>query len=665
MKRTFELATIAVVLFAACADKEITAPPESECDTLGQRQCTLAGVLQECRELTDAFRWVDVQNCAAEYSFGCEGDFRPYACTPTLGCTPCPPKADLCSGNELDILRCTEAGEIDCTPIETCNTSLSEVCVSGDGAVRCRNACEVAVEQLSYVGCEYYAVDLDNANVGEALNAASQQFAVVISNPSPALTATVVVEQNDAAPGTTLSLSVVAGPVEVGPRELEVINLPPREVDGSPPGEFNTGSHTALSSNAYRVTSSAPIIVYQFNPLENAGVFSNDASLLIPISALGVGSSSVSSNYLAISWPQTIADTDDPSTDFDEHLRSFLTVVGVEDQTTVTVELSTDIVGSKDITDITKGSTIELVLGPFDVLNLETGSFNADFTGTQVLADGPILVFTGSEASDVPTFPGLEQRECCADHLEEQLSPTHTLGTTFVAVRTPSRTCALDAAGADIRCEENEYDVFRFVASGEFPSVTTSLPAPDDDFDLSPGQPRDVHVYEDFWMRSTGPLEVGQFVTSQWVVCGPGNNDQPCGDPAFMLLPPIEQYRDNYLILVPDKYAFDYLLLTAPADADIRLDDQPIDDFSFCTRRAIPDAVPVQNETIDFSTITCALSDPTVYSGPPTKIDPGLQRDGVHWLRANKPFGLMVYGFDAFVSYAYAGGTNLLPINIE
>ena len=56
----------------------------------------------------------------------------------------------------------------------------------------------------------------------------------------------------------------------------------------------------------------------------------------------------------------------------------------------------------------------------FDVLNLETGDFNADFTGSLIKADGPVVVFSGSEASDAPIFTTLADRRCCADHLENQ-----------------------------------------------------------------------------------------------------------------------------------------------------------------------------------------------------------------------------------------------------
>jgi hypothetical protein len=65
------------------------------------------------------------------------------------------------------------------------------------------------------------------------------------------------------------------------------------------------------------------------------------------------------------------------------------------------------------------GGEFETVLGPFDVLNLESDDFNGDFTGSTISADGPVVVFSGSEASDAPFFSSLSERYCCADHLED------------------------------------------------------------------------------------------------------------------------------------------------------------------------------------------------------------------------------------------------------
>jgi hypothetical protein len=60
-----------------------------------------------------------------------------------------------------------------------------------------------------------------------------------------------------------------------------VFKLGPREVDGSARGRRSTPARTPRSRrHAYRVTSELPVVAYQFNPLENVSVFSNDASLL-------------------------------------------------------------------------------------------------------------------------------------------------------------------------------------------------------------------------------------------------------------------------------------------------------------------------------------------------------------------------------------------------
>ena len=37
----------------------------------------------------------------------------------------------------------------------------------------------------------------------------------------------------------------------------------------------------------------------------------------------------------------------------------------------------------------------------------------------------------------------------------------------------------------------------------------------------------------------------------------------------------------------------------------------------------------------------------------------GVQGDGVHRVRSDRPVGVVVSGFDVYVSYAYAAGMNL------
>ena len=61
------------------------------------------------------------------------------------------------------------------------------------------------------------------------------------------------------------------------------------------------------------------------------------------------------------------------------------------------------------------------------------------------------------------------------------------------------------------------------------------------------------------------------------------NGDRPPGgDPSLIWVPPVEQWRNQYLFLVPNKYAFDFLLIALPARATLTYDTIPIDDVLTC-----------------------------------------------------------------------------------
>ncbi|MDY0003885.1 MAG: IgGFc-binding protein [Polyangia bacterium] len=528
-----------------------------------------------------------------------------------------------------------------------CEVGQGQACYLGN----CVQACEKALADRSYVGCEYWAVDLDNARISSTENAASQQFAVVVSNPS-GMTAHVVVEQNNAPPGWPLDLEVVAE-LQVPPQGLRVIPLAAREVDGSPPGQFDTGGHSALSSNAYRVRSNVPIVAYQFNPLDNVDVFSNDASLLIPTSA-------IDREYLVLGWPQTIADTDNPATDFHRHLRAFLTIVGVEPGTDVQVTVATDVVGSGDVPAMRAGDMATFHLGPFDVLNLETGDYLADFTGSRVLADRPVVVFSGNEASDVPYVPDLSERRCCADHMEHQLFPLSSAGSQFVAARTPARSPVVAAAGGAVSVvEEPEY--FRILATEPATLVVTTLPPPDDRFTLQAGEHVTIEAWCDFTVQASQPIFLGQFTASQG--CNGIPLDVPGGDPSFILVPPVEQWRSVNVFLTPNKYAFDFIVVVTPRGTPAYLDHLPLPDHCEVAQPScgsLPDASP-------WVIYRCQLSFPILRPDlpPPDNVEDGVQDDGYHVITADRPVGLIVYGFDKHVSYGYAGGLDLKRINVK
>jgi hypothetical protein len=581
-------------------------------------------------------------------------------CVVNVGCQLCFPDTNTCMGQ--DVVRCRPNGD-GYDVIATCDGAQQQQCSGGE----CLDACELAAITRDYEGCDYWAVDLDNAVVSDLGSAAAQQFSVVVSNSS-ALDVDVHVEiwctPADAANPALMcpvdTSFIVEGPFRLGPGDLKVIDLDPREVDGSTRPELNDGPGTFQSSRAYHIVANAPIIAYQFNPLENVGVFSNDASLLLPREAL-------SDNYLVASWPQTLARTQDPNTNAGIHLRSFLTLVGIEDGTTVDIGLKARILGGGGIPPTNAGETLTVQLDKFDVVNLETDGFNADFTGTSINARErkKVAVFTGSEAADSPRFDTLATRQCCADHLEEQVFPEDSFGTHFVVVHTPSRSALVDAAGWDVAVINAEPEFFRILASRADTVVTTNLPPPQDRFMLGRGQSVFVESPRDFLVKSSGPIALLQVPGSQFVTgipsTLPNGNRPPGGDPSLIWLPPIEQWRDRYLFLVPNKYAFDTLLIAAPATARLLYDGLPIDMVATCDHDPIGmQEPPGGGGPIEYVAIRCQLSFP-VPGGA------GAQDDGVHLVTAQggERFGLVVWGWDSFVSYGYPAGSNVERINVQ
>jgi hypothetical protein len=495
-------------------------------------------------------------------------------------------------------------------------------------------------------------------------NAAAQQFAVVVSNPQPDVPTEVHIYQDDSLPGEPGAPYEIASSI-IAPRYLQVFKLGPREVDGSADGEFDTGTHTAVTRHAFKVTSSFPVVAYQFNPLENANVFSNDASLLKPREALDFGGS-LQPAYVVAGWPQTIAITDDPDTNFNPqdpiNLRAFLTIASMRDRVTVRVKPRTAVVGGGPIPETPSGGVIETTLDAFDVLNLETGDFDADFTGSVVETDGPIAVFTGSEASDAPRFETLAERRCCADHLEDQLDPIRTAGKNFALAHSPSRTRAIREAGADTGVVP-EPDFVRFVAATSKKTViATTLPAPDDEMTLSGlGAWAEVTAWRDFVVTSSQPIIVEVVLASQ--DAAGVKRGLPGGDPSIVIVPPIEQFRRDYVFLTPDKYIFDFLTVVAPPQATVILDDSPLgpDRCEVSPADGLTDAER-GSSTPPFYAYQCQLSFAVISAMIPPDVTPGLQNDGVHRLVADYPIGAVVSGFDNYVSYAYAAGTELREI---
>lgn len=551
-------------------------------------------------------------------------------CVDGLGCRTCVPFSPACDGAR--VLRCNAEGT-GYEPNGECPDR--RVCYVAGAEADCYDACELATRNRSNLGCEYWAVDLDNeyANLAPlpiVNDAAGQQFAVVIANPSD-VSSTIYVEVNDAAPGAPPALREVFRGI-APPNDVLRIDLPMREVDGSTDGGHNDGPGTFLSSRAYHVVADFPVVAYQFNPIIQA--YSNDASLLIAEDGLDT-------HYRVLGWP-TANPPVFPGLPTDH---SFVTIVGTAPGTTVTVTLGGPIVAGGGIPATPAGGTVTATLGPFDVLNLESDMVPGDLTGTVVESSAPVAVFSGGErgiapwdlSGGIPLPPGDPPTDvCCTDHLEEQVFPTSSWGTTFVLTHSP------------IRCDTGwrEPDIYRITADRDPTTVTLNGPAvamgTPATFTLAPGEWREFYAQDHVVLTADRPVSIEQIQVSQQFL--PSWRPGAGGDPSMTLFPAVEQFRERYVFLTPPTFTEDFIVVAMPDGASVVIDGYDVmgDEFqTVCEYRPAGEVAGVP-----YTAATCRVE------------------DGPHELESNMPVGLMVYGNYNVGSYAYAAGTDLERIYV-
>jgi hypothetical protein len=562
-------------------------------------------------------------------------------CAAGLGCVVCIPDDPYCMGNE--IWQCNADGSGG-TYVDTCQGDL--VCSNG----ACLTPCEAAGNEPSNVGCDFWAVDLDNEAVSFN-DATMQQFAVVIANNND-MPAGVRVTMNAGRVGQP----VVEQEVTVGtvpPRGILRVDLPQREVDGTMGQNagymFGSGSHTFVSPHAYHITTTMPVVAYQFNPIVQQ--YSNDASILIPIQALGT-------HYYVVGFPT--ANPCGPGEGQMGHMASIpdhtaITIAAVSDDTHVTVNATHRIHPSGGdsglvIPQVEPGTPLQMTLDRYDVANLESwqpevdifscinmaAMYRGDFTGTVVTSDKPIVVFTALErglglgdAENVTESPNWNGTDfCCTEHFEEQLFPTTALGKEFAVARSAVR--STDPGW-------KEPDIYRVLATENDTAITTNLPTPYGSFTLQQGQHKDFWAQTGFSLSSTKPIHLAKFLVPQQYI-----PDGFIGDPSMALHPAAEQFRKEYVFLVPDTWRDNYIVISRPEGAMMTFDGLPFggDEFDNCYTGPIG---PVAGVLYD--QITCLVT------------------EGSHILRSDKPIGLMVFGYYSVGAYSFAGGSDVKIIN--
>ncbi|HEX5100431.1 MAG TPA: hypothetical protein VFV94_13065, partial [Polyangiaceae bacterium] len=213
-------------------------------------------------------------------------------------------------------------------------------------------------------------------------------------------------------------------------------------------------------------------------------------------------------------------------------------------------------------------------------------------------------------------------------------------------------------AGAAVGHADQD-DYFRIVAvTANGAHIETTL-ADQPSLDLAErGDYIDIASAESFSITSDFPITLMSVSASQEAAGVP--RDLPGGDPSSLIIPPIEQFRSSYVFLTPDQYAFDFVRIMAPENATIVFDEEPLSKWNCVDAPAGTLTLPLSGE-INYVVHTCQLGFPVIdpLERAPDNFSPGHQNDGVHVIQSDQGVGVLVDGFDRFVSYAYAAGTDL------
>ncbi len=399
----------------------------------------------------------------------------------------------------------------------------------------------VTVTARSYLGTEFWAVTTTNSELDTGT---TFQFAVAIGNPnSVAVTATVY---NGGTTTVAATFSVPANSTVT--QTLPWVNALAHN-SGTGRGVYTPSASSLVANGAYRVSTTAPVSAYQFNPLtfSTGGgsptySYTNGASLLLPTVAL-------SGNYLTLTHNSFAGGG------------SFVAIAGTNPTpTTVSVRLSSAILAGPGVTAAAAGTTQTYTLNRGDVVQLiadyrqlfdagrtcaagcltnstcnaatgqcrcnqyygpigggrcAQGFLPADLTGTTITATQDVAVFTGEDCSQM-SFPNGIQPAC--DHLEQQLFPSETWGRDAVVSQFQDRGVT-ERFMVRIMSRENS-NTITFTPSSVHANVT-----------LNRGQTVEFEASTDFLVSGTQPILVAQYMEGDNSVCPAGRtycNTETC-----------------------------------------------------------------------------------------------------------------------------------------
>jgi hypothetical protein len=279
-------------------------------------------------------------------------------------------------------------------------------------------ACAAGEDRLSFLGCTFYTLDLDNVDADDGV-----ATSVLVTNPSQKV-ARVVLERRVAGAWE------ITASTDVAPMRSARVVLPESHLEGS-----GVGSGT-------RITSDRPVSVVHVQS-DGGGPgsvsTSSGATMLLPLQVLG-------QRYRAIAYkedptPRLLASAAKGS----HGGAGQIVIVATADHTTVNVTPSaTATIENPGADGGVSGSLMPLppiVLDEGEYAQLYGASDGSNLSGTAITADHPIAVFSGNVST---TYGVVATGISSPDLTHEQLLPTRAWGRRFVGVVLPPQAGVCD-----------------------------------------------------------------------------------------------------------------------------------------------------------------------------------------------------------------------------
>ncbi|WP_339901332.1 T9SS type A sorting domain-containing protein [uncultured Cyclobacterium sp.] len=362
----------------------------------------------------------------------------------------------------------------------------------------------------------------------------------------------------------------------VTPGIITTVDIPNNFIGSVADGKQNNGIYISAESE---------VTIYGLNQR----TYSTDAFLALPTDILG-------QEYLIMSYTTLRASVS---------IASVLGVVATEDNTTITI------VPASNTTSRTAGVPFDITLQKGETYQLVAAVSGGDLTGSIVTSNNPIAVFSGHTCGNVP------QNITACDHMVEQIPPVTSLGQNFVTAPLATR---------------SQGDIFRIVATKDGTNVSViGSEGFNDSFTLNANEFKELNIPSNVYAKieSDQAILVAQFSKGQ-------SSDGVISDPFMMLIPPFEQFQNNYTVSTPATgFSNHYINLVVPISQK-------------------------GNITLDGS-----LLSPDIFTDIPGSTFAGSQvkvEEGTHNMSGNLAFGAFMYGFGSYDSYGYPGGQALASV---